>query len=222
MRKLMRVLCCAVVPLILTGCVTQVRYVYHPSVYTESGRPDWTYDENRIKEDLTGDKPEYLCEELKNPDAYYFFLGTQSETAETEEDARKMALEDAGREFDEFLRTRGTQALEENLKQRLDELQITDFETKIHMIAITEIKHLKPVRWCIEEKRVSDWRWQYMFSRARWYKPGWKAWCVTAFPRERCENIYRILVEQAEVENLENFSKTKSQTEEMRALKPGM
>ena len=37
---------------LLSGCAAKITYVHHPSIYEERGRPDWTYDENRIKEDL--------------------------------------------------------------------------------------------------------------------------------------------------------------------------
>jgi len=198
--------------LILTGCATKLTYVHHPSVYENRGRPDWTYDENRIKEDLHDENAEVLCEELRNPDLYYFFLGTQTGLCQTEERARQGAILDAGNHFKQFLKTSGTDFIEDSLQKKLNDLDLNDFETKIHMIAITEIKHLKPVRWCVEEKRTSQWQWRYLFTTFRWYTPQWRAWCAAAFPRKRCADIYQMLLEQAEVENLENFTPTRAQS----------
>lgn len=192
------------------GCATKT-YKHHPSVYETRGRPDWTYDENRIKEDLEQAKQEHLCEELVIPDAYYFFLGVQSTFCPTEELAREGAILDANASFADFLKSRGTIYIEKRLKDKLDESNVSDFETKLHTAAVAEIKHLKPVRWYLQEQRTSVFKLRSIFTSARWYRPEWRAWCLVAYPRERAEQIYTILFEQAEVENLDNYSPTRSQ-----------
>lgn len=180
-----------------SGCATTTT-IRHPSVYETKGRPAWTYDENRYQEDLAGET--HLVEELRIPDEYHFFLGGQTVFLQTEENARRGALLDAINNFKAFLRTTGRTALEENRGAGLGKAEAREFETRMDAVADAETRQLKTVRWYIEEERTQP-------SMGKAYSR-WRAWCLAAFPKARCDAIYEDMADlnrqlsQKRVDNL--------------------
>lgn len=171
----------AVMILTVGGCAKVI--VRHPRVY-DAGRPDWSFDENRIREETELEKHALLIEELKDPEAYYFFLGTQTQFVKTEENARQGAFLDAMNTFRTFLEMEGKIEFKDNRG-----MGFRRFKSNMEGFSDTVTRQLKPVRWYLEEER--DLSWGFL----SWVLPKskWRAWCIASISRKRSDEIYRAM-----------------------------
>lgn len=170
------------IPMItLTLLCSCAKVVSHPEAYQRMGRPAWTFDENRIAEDLIEKEPLFV--ELKNPDDYYFFLGIQTQLVETEENARLGAYLDAANNFKVFLELGGKAEFEDNRGKGLVG-NWNKRKLKSNSIGETDVlsRQLKAVRWYLEEVQ-SEFLGIPCPIR-------WRAWCISAISRERCNELY--------------------------------
>ncbi len=184
-RQTLHAILVSALALALVGCSsTRLLTVRHPSIYMEKGRPAWTYDENRIQEDLIGEAS--LPPELQHPNDYNFFLGVQTIPVDSEESARIGAQLGVLTQFKAFLRSSGRAVLENRIGAGLGQDEARAFETRMNAVADAEARQLKVVRWYLEEER-NERSSGHATSR-------WKAWCLAAFSKARCDQIYENMV----------------------------
>jgi hypothetical protein len=156
----------------LTGCAT----VRHPVEYSE-GRPEWTYDLSRL-----------ASEELPagiGPDTHQLFLGIESTETDTEEAARMGALLNAQQQAKMYLHSYGVVALQHKLSKSADSEQMR-FSALLDETANAELAQFQAVQWYIEEHRYFPY-WPFASRDTR--HSGWRAWCITAIPKQTCERI---------------------------------